>query len=93
MASDAGPTSSSERRRPDRRRDARLILLGVAAVLLVWFALANLQEVEIHFWVFTAHTSLITVVAITGVLGGLIGVQLVRHRRSTKRGGRESAEP
>jgi uncharacterized integral membrane protein len=67
--------------------------MGVAAVLLIWFALANLQEVEIHFWVFTAHTSLITVVAITAILGGLLGIQLVRRRRSAKKTRQENLEP
>ncbi len=64
-----------------RQRDVRMVLTGVVAVLLVWFAIANLQQVRIHFWVFTARAPLIGVVAIAGLLGGVIGLFLRRRRR------------
>lgn len=70
----AAPTSGG------RRRDVRLVLMGVAAVLLVWFALANLQDVEVHFWVHTTRTSLVLVVLISGLLGSLLTVLLMRRR-------------
>jgi uncharacterized integral membrane protein len=68
--------------RAERRRDARLVLIGVIAVLLVWFALANLQDVPIHFWVTTTRAPLIVVIAIAGVFGALIGVLIARRRRA-----------
>ena len=64
-----------------RRRDVRMVLTGVVAVLLVWFALANLQRVRIHFWVVTATAPLVGVVAIAGLFGGVIGFFLRRRRR------------
>lgn len=65
----------------DRRRDARLVVTGVVGVLLVWFALANLQDVNIHFWVSTTRAPLILVIIISGVLGALIGLLAQRRRR------------
>ena len=65
-----------------RQRDVRMVFTGVLAVLLIWFAVANLQDVRIHFWVFTATAPLIGVVAIAGLLGGVIGIFLCRRRRS-----------
>jgi uncharacterized integral membrane protein len=65
----------------DRRRDTRLIVTGVVAVLLVWFALANLQDVSIHFWVSTTKAPLILVIIISGALGALIGVMATRRRK------------
>lgn len=73
----------------DRRRDARLVSTGVAAVLLVWFALANLQDVEIHFWVVSTKSPLIVVVAISVLLGSLVSVLLSRFVRGRRRDGSE----
>lgn len=70
----------------NRRRDSRLILIGVAAVLLVWFALENLQTVEVHFWVFSAHARLLTVILISGVLGAVIAVLSRRWRKRQSSG-------
>ena len=71
--------------RRDRRRDVRSVVIGVAAVLLVWFAVANLQDVTIHFWVHTTHTSLVLVVLISGLLGSLLTLMVVRRRGSGAR--------
>jgi uncharacterized integral membrane protein len=66
----------------DRKRDTRLVLLGVAAVLLIWFALANLKSVQIHFWVVsTRHTPLIVVIVISGLLGAALALLATRNRR------------
>jgi uncharacterized integral membrane protein len=67
--------------RDDRKHDARLVLIGVVAVLLVWFALANLQDVPIHFWITTTRAPLIVVIALSGVLGAVIGLLAGRRRR------------
>ncbi|MHB8317776.1 MAG: LapA family protein [Acidimicrobiales bacterium] len=65
----------------DRKRDARLVLTGIVSVLLVWFALGNLQQVEIHFWLATSRASLISVIVISGVLGAAIGALSFRRRK------------
>ncbi|MGH8988181.1 MAG: LapA family protein [Acidimicrobiales bacterium] len=50
-------------------RPGRLVLLGVSVVVLVWFAVANLQDVRIRFWVSTSSAPLIVVIVISGFLG------------------------
>jgi uncharacterized integral membrane protein len=61
-----------------------MVLFGVATVLLVWFALINLQDVEIHFWLHTTRAPLVLVVVITAVLGGGLAALILRRRqRST----------
>lgn len=74
----------------ERRREARLVLTGIAVVLLVWFAAANLQDVRIHFWVVTEGAPVIVVIAISGFLGALVtGLwsRAARRRRSGSRPG------
>lgn len=65
---------------PDRRRRATLIAVGVAVVLLAWFALANLRDVKIDFWVFDRQAPLILVIVISGLLGSLITALVMRRR-------------
>ena len=76
-----GPGSSSGATKIGRTRDARMVLTGVVAVLLVWFAFTNLQDVEIHFWLSSARAPLVVVIAISGALGALIGALVTRHRK------------
>lgn len=70
----------------DRRRDTRLVMTGVAAVLLVWFALANLTKVSITFWVATARAPLIVVIVISGALGAALVALVNRRSRRRRRG-------
>lgn len=71
----------------DRKRDVRLVLTGVVAVLLVWFALINLQDVEIHFWLTSAKAPLIVVIVISGVLGAAVAVLVQRLTRRRRQAG------
>jgi uncharacterized integral membrane protein len=79
VAGDDQPAASRR-----RRRDLRVAVTGAVLVLLVWFAVANLQQVHIHFWVTSTRAPVIVVVAISGVLGaavaGLVG-RVSRRRR------------
>ncbi len=72
---------SAPRPARDRKRDVRLVLTGVVAVLLVWFALINLQDVEIHFWLTSTRSPLIVVIVISGVLGAAVALLAQRLRR------------
>ncbi len=62
------------------RSRVALIGVAVAAVFLVWFALANLTKVKINFWIYDRSEPLILVIIIAGLLGGVIGALLMRHR-------------
>ena len=53
----------------------------------LWFAIANWQRVEIHFWVLTAHASLTVVIAVSAVLGGFVTWLARRRSRSSKKAG------
>jgi uncharacterized integral membrane protein len=68
-----------------RRFDSRQVSTVVAAILLAWFAIANWQRVEIHFWIVTAHASLTLVIAVSAVLGGFV-TWLARRRAHPKSG-------
>jgi uncharacterized integral membrane protein len=65
---------------PDRRRQATLVGVAVAVVLLAWFALANIRDVRIDFWVFNRQAPLILVIVISGLLGALITALVMRRR-------------
>jgi uncharacterized integral membrane protein len=64
----------------DRRHQATVIGVGVAVVLLAWFALANLRDVKIDFWVVDRQAPLILVIVISGLLGALITALIMRRR-------------
>ena len=64
----------------DRRREATLVGVAVAAILLAWFALANLRDVRIDFWVIHRQAPLILVIVISGLLGALIAALAMRRK-------------
>jgi uncharacterized integral membrane protein len=68
----------------ERRRQATLIGVAIAVVLLVWFALANLRDVRIDFWVYNRQAPLILVIVISGLLGALIGALVMRRKAKDK---------
>jgi len=70
----------------DRRRQATLIGVAIAGVLLGWFALANVRDVRIDFWVFNRQAPLIVVIVISGLLGALIGALVMRRKDKVKGG-------
>ncbi|HEV3212406.1 MAG TPA: LapA family protein [Acidimicrobiales bacterium] len=68
-----------------RRLDTQQVSTIVAGILLAWFAIANWQRVEIHFWVISAHASLTVVIAVSAVLGGFV-TWLARRRAHSRSG-------
>jgi uncharacterized integral membrane protein len=62
------------------RFNSRQIATVVAAFLLIWFAIANWQRVEIHFWIITVHAALTLVIAVSAVLGGFVVLAMRRRR-------------
>lgn len=69
------------------RRPARVVITGVALVLLIWFAVANFQDVRIRFWVSTTGAPLIVVIVISGFLGAAVSGLWSRRRRRRRAGG------
>jgi uncharacterized integral membrane protein len=65
---------------PGRGHQVRLVGVVVAVALLAWFALANLRQVQIDFWVFHRQAPLILVIVISGLLGALITALIMRRR-------------
>ena len=65
---------------PDRRHTATLIGVAIAVALLAWFALANVRDVRIDFWVYNRQAPLILVIVISGLLGAVITALVMRRR-------------
>jgi uncharacterized integral membrane protein len=72
--------AEDDRKGPERRRQATLIGVAIAVVLLAWFALANFRDVKIDFWVYSRQAPLILVIVISGLLGALITALVMRRR-------------
>ena len=64
----------------DRRQRFRLVGVAVGGILLGWFALANIRNVQIDFWVFHRQSPLILVIVISGLLGALITGLIMRRK-------------
>jgi uncharacterized integral membrane protein len=71
-------------RETDRRRQGALIGVGIAVVLLVWFAVGNFHDVSIEFWVYGKKAPLIIVIVISGLLGALITALVMRRKPKVK---------
>lgn len=61
------------------RPTPRQVVLAIVFVVLLVFALVNLDEIPVDFVVDTVRVPLIVVIVVVGVLGGLLGA-LVRWR-------------
>jgi uncharacterized integral membrane protein len=73
-------TDGASQQPVDRRRQVRLIAIVVVVVLLGWFAVANTRKVQIDFWVFHRQAPLILVIVISGLLGALIALLIMRRK-------------
>ncbi len=74
------PESDGGGKGVDRGHQVRLVGVAVAVVLLAWFAVANLRDVRIDFWVFHRQAPLILVIVISGLLGALITALVMRRK-------------
>jgi lipopolysaccharide assembly protein A len=64
-----------------RSDQAKLIVAGVVGALIVVFAVANLEEVEVDWLVTTAQTPLIVVIAVSFLAGAVTGALALRRLR------------
>jgi uncharacterized integral membrane protein len=71
----------------DTRDIVRLVVFGIALVLLIAFVIANSATVRVHFVFFQTRTSLIWVILISAVLGVLVDrlVIALGKRRKTRK--------
>ncbi|MFH8380307.1 lipopolysaccharide assembly protein LapA domain-containing protein [Kitasatospora sp. NPDC018058] len=72
--------SSRSRRSEIGGIPTRYIGIGVIVILAVWFLFANLDKVEIQFWVFTVTAPLWIALLATLVAGAVLG-WLMKGRR------------
>lgn len=68
------------------------ILAVSVGILLLWFVIANSQEVQVTWWVINTSTSLIVVILVSALLGAGITYFLTRVRRSPSRSTRGSRD-
>ena len=70
----------------------RPVLAVSAGILLLWFVIANAQEVQVTWWVISTSTSLIVVILVSALLGAGVTYFLTRVRRGPSRGSRGSGD-
>jgi len=63
----------------------RWIVAGVAAVLLLIFAIQNSERVDVDFLVFDAQVRVVTVIVVAGALGFVVGWLLARPSRAERK--------
>ncbi|HZD18398.1 MAG TPA: hypothetical protein VE669_09685 [Actinomycetota bacterium] len=63
----------------------RQILIGILAIVLVAFAVANFRQVEVSFLLFTSRARVVTVVVVAGALGFVIGYFVGRPTREQRK--------
>ena len=73
-------TGGGDEKVVDRRRQVRLVAIVVVVIVLGWFAVANTRRVQIDFWVFHRQAPLILVILISGLLGALIALLIMRRK-------------
>jgi uncharacterized integral membrane protein len=73
---------SRDSRPPRRRGDSNWKAIAAIAggVLLLWFIIANAQQVEVTWWVTDTSTSLIVVILVSALLGAGITYVFTRLR-------------
>ncbi len=83
MSEDPAQGRSPARKR-SRRESGRLILVAGVSALAAIFAVLNLETVEVNWIIGTWETPLIVVVALSMLVGALLGLLVARRRSSSK---------
>jgi len=81
MTSERSPQrlDAGERSPAQRTLTSKQIASGTGIVLVLVFALINMQDVTMHWIVGTTHTRLIVLVAICVLIGGGVGFLVARR--------------
>jgi uncharacterized integral membrane protein len=67
----------------------RLVLVVLAAIVLIVFAVLNFRPVRVNFLVFSARARVVTVIALAAALGFIVGWLVGRPARAERRHLRE----
>jgi uncharacterized integral membrane protein len=85
-----GAQTAGVTKNPDSRRSGEIagiptsVVIGVvSAGLALWFLLANLEPVRIQFWVFTVTAPLWIALAVTLLIGAVLGY-VIKSRRDRR---------
>jgi uncharacterized integral membrane protein len=80
------PAGRDRAAKPDRRFEAKTLAALVLAGLLIAFAVANSQEVQVDFLVTSADVPLVVVILLSVLLGAVLGAftHWRSHRPLTK---------
>lgn len=70
----------------------RQVLIAIAVILLVAFAVANFRPVSVSFLLFTTRARVVTVIVVAGILGFLAGYFVGRPSREERKRLRERDE-
>ncbi|HEY4929816.1 MAG TPA: LapA family protein [Acidimicrobiales bacterium] len=83
-----GPSDakSDKRDKRDNREIIRLVVFGLALVLLVAFIIGNSKDVKVNFVFFHTSTSLIWVILVSAVLGVLVDRLVIALGKRRKKG-------
>ena len=76
----------ARRKKPDRGFEAKTLAAVLLAALLIGFAVANSQEVEVDFLVTTADVPLVLLILVSVLLGAMLGA--FAHWRSHRHVGK-----
>jgi uncharacterized integral membrane protein len=63
----------------------RQVIIAILAVLLIAFAIANFERVNVSFLLFDAEARVVTVIAVAGGLGFVIGYFVGRPSRQQRK--------
>ena len=64
---------------------AKQVIIGVVAVLLIAFAIANFERVKVSFLLFETQARVVTVIAVAAGLGFVIGYFVGRPSREQRK--------
>jgi len=70
---------------PSSGVSAKRVIAGIAILVLVIFAIANFQRVEVNFLLFTTRARVVTVIVVSGLLGFLAGWFVGRPSRAERK--------
>lgn len=82
------PPGPGDRPEPVERRSGitpRQVLIGLLAIVLIAFGIANFDQVEVNFLLFQSQARLVTVIVVAAALGFVIGYFVGRPSRAERR--------